>query len=308
MPGKRDFISLHDWDRDTFLSTLELAATVKAEVKRGVFRDPLRNRVMGMLFQKPSLRTRISFEVGMLQLGGHALYLSPGEVGLGQRESVEDVARVVSRFCDVIMARTFGHDLLEGLAKAATVPVINGLSDYNHPAQIFCDLLTIKEHLGRVEGFRLTYVGDGNNVVNSWVNAAARLHFDLTLVVPEGYEPHAPTLQRARAEARGEIRIVRRPEEGAPGTDVFYTDVWTSMGQEAEKEARLRAFDGYCIDGKLLSLANPGALVMHCLPAHRGEEITHEVMESPQSVVFDQAENRLHGQKAIVLWAMGMAR
>ena len=303
---KRDFVSIQDWDRDTFLRLLDLAATIKAEVRSGHFRAPLANRAMGMIFQKPSLRTRVSFEVGMLQLGGHALYLSPAEVGLGQRESVEDVARVLSGFCDVIMARTFGHELVTGLAKAARVPVINGLSDYNHPVQIFCDLLTIKEKLGKVEGVKVVYIGDGNNVVNSWLNAAALLAFDLTVVVPEGYDPDAATLERARGIAKGEVRIVRRPEEGVGGADVIYTDVWTSMGQEAEKEQRLLAFAGYCIDGALMAKAKPGAIFMHCLPAHRGEEVTHEVMESPQSVVFEQAENRMHGQKAIVVWAMGL--
>ncbi|MFN7973443.1 MAG: ornithine carbamoyltransferase [Acidobacteriota bacterium] len=307
MSKKRDFLSLYDWSRETFLSVLDLASEVKAEVKRGVFRDPLRHKVMGMVFQKPSLRTRVSFEVGMHQLGGHAIYLSPAEVGIGERESVEDVARVLSRYCDVIMARTFAHSIVSGLAKAAPVPVINGLSDYNHPAQIVCDLLTIKEHLGSAEGFKLTWIGDGNNVAVSWLNAAAKLHFDLTLVVPEGFDADRETLERARRDAKGKIEVVRRPEDGAPGTDVFYTDVWTSMGQEAEKAARLKAFAGYCIDGKLVRLGKPGARVMHCLPAHRGEEITHEVMESPQSIVFDQAENRMHGQKAIILWAMGAA-
>ena len=303
---KRDFISLYDWDRDTFLDVLELAAAVKAEVRRGEFRSPFANRTMAMIFQKPSLRTRVSFDVGMSQLGGTALYIAPNEIGLAERETVEDVARVISRYCDLIMARTFGHHLVEGLAKASGVPVINGLSDYNHPAQIVCDLLTVQEKLGRVEGFALTYVGDGNNVANSWLNAAARLAFDLTLVVPEGYDPDQATLERAQSEAGGTVRVVRRPEEGMEGADVIYTDVWTSMGQEAEKAARQRAFAGYCIDDALLARARDNAIVMHCLPAHRGEEITHEVMEGPHSVVFDQAENRLHGQKAVMLWVSSL--
>ncbi|HOZ22507.1 MAG TPA: ornithine carbamoyltransferase, partial [bacterium] len=258
----------------------------------------------GMIFQKPSNRTRVSFEVGMYQLGGHAIYLGPAEIGLGTRESVADVARVLSRFTNGIMARVFGHDLVEGLAKWAPVPVINGLSDLLHPCQILGDLLTIIEHKGGYEGVKIAYVGDGNNIVNSFINVAGILPLDLRVACPKGYEPNAEILAAAREKAVSKITVVRDPVEAVSGADVVYTDTWASMGQEAEAEARRKAFKRYQVNSKLLEHAARDYIFMHCLPAHRGEEVTDEVMDGPHSVVFDEAENRLHIQKAIMVKLM----
>ncbi|MBN2000452.1 ornithine carbamoyltransferase, partial [candidate division KSB1 bacterium] len=254
-----------------------------------------------MVFQKPSTRTRVSFETGMYQLGGHALYLSPAEIGLGTRESVPDVARVLAGFNDAIMARVFGHEIVTQLAKYASVPVINGLSDLLHPCQIIGDIFTILEFKGRVEDVKIAYVGDGNNVAHSWINLAGRLKISLRIATPEGYEPDAGITQWARHQKKGEIIITNEPRQAVSGADVIYTDVWASMGQEAEAESRKKIFQDFQVNRQLVSLADPSCIVMHCLPAHRGEEITDEVMESPGSVVFVEAENRMHAQKAILV-------
>lgn len=304
MVDHSDFLDISDRSRDQILTTLEHAARLKADLKTGKVRDDLKGKTLAMVFQKPSARTRVSFEVGMYQLGGYALYLAPTDIGLGERESVEDIARVLARYNDGIMARVFAHsDVLE-LAQFADVPVINGLSDLLHPCQVMADLLTIVEHKERVEELTVAFVGDGNNVCNSWLNAACRLDFNLSLAVPEGYEPDREIFQRA-AGANPGIAITQSPAEAVEGADVIYTDTWTSMGQEEGAERRRKDFQGYTVDEELVSKAKEDVIVMHCLPAHRGEEITDAVIDGPHSVVFDEAENRLHAQKAILVELMG---
>lgn len=267
----------------------------------------LRGQTVAMVFEKPSLRTRVSFEVAMSELGGHAIYLSPAEVGLGKRESVSDVARTLSRFVHGIIARTYAHESIELLARQATVPVINALSDREHPCQALGDLLTIQEKKGDLKGLRLAYVGDGNNVARSLMLAAAAAGMDFTIASPPGYEMDGPSLDRARRMAGrsgASLTAMDDPRRAAEGADVVYTDVWTSMGQEAESDARRRAFASYQVDSDLLSRAGTGALFMHPLPAHHGEEVAEGLLDHPQSVVFDQAENRLHIQKAILIRAL----
>jgi ornithine carbamoyltransferase len=301
----KDFLSIAGLTRDEISGFFELAADLKKKQKSGELVHPLRGKTLGMVFLKPSTRTRISFEVGMLHLGGHALYLSPAEIGLGSRESVPDVARVLSRYVDGIMARLFGHEDIVQLAKWASVPVINGLTDLLHPCQILGDMLTIIEHKGTYEGVHVAYAGDGNNVCNSWLNLASRIPFKFTMAVPEGYEPNREIVQDAKAAGLSEIEIFRSPEEAVKGADIIYTDVWASMGQETEAETREKIFDSYRVNDALFSHAKPDALFMHCLPAHRGEEVTDSIMDGAHSIVFDQAENRLHIQKAIMLELMG---
>jgi len=301
---KRDFLAETDFSKKEIIETFKLARKLKKKVKKGEKHHLLRGKVLGMIFQKPSNRTRVSFEVGMYQLGGHAIYLGPAEIGLGTRESVADVARVLARFTNGIMARVFGHDLVEGLAQWAPVPVINGLSDLLHPCQILGDLLTIIEHKGTFEGVRIAYVGDGNNIVNSFINVAGILPLALRVACPKGYEPNAEILAAARAKAVSKIEVMRDPVEAVNGADVIYTDTWASMGQEAEAEARRKVFKRYQVNSKLLEHAARDYIFMHCLPAHRGEEVTDEVMDGPHSVVFDEAENRLHIQKAIMVKLM----
>lgn len=298
--AKRDFLAITDWEGDKILRIIERSLDLKKETKRGMDYRPLKGKMMGMVFEKPSLRTRVSFEMAMHQLGGGAINLPPTEIQMGKRESLPDVARVLSRYVDCLMARVFAHDTVTGLANHSKVPVINGLSDYNHPCQVISDLLTILEAKGTVEGVKVVYVGDGNNVANSWLNAASRLAIDLTLVIPKGYEPDGSTLKRAISETPGSISLTFSVDEGVPGADVIYTDVWASMGQEEDAGRRRKEFENYTVDKKMLALAKKDAVVMHCLPAHRGDEITDEVIDGPQSIVFDQAENRLHGQKGII--------
>ncbi len=298
--AKRDFLAITDWDGDKILRIIERSLDLKKETKRGMDYRPLKGKMMGMIFEKPSLRTRVSFEMAMHQLGGGAINLPPTEIQMGKRESLPDVARVLSRYVDCLMARVFAHDTVTGLANHSTVPAINGLSDYNHPCQVISDLLTILEAKGTVEGIKVVYVGDGNNVANSWLNAASRLAIDLTLIIPKGYEPDGSTLKRAISETPGSISLTFSVDEGVPGADVIYTDVWASMGQEEDAGRRRKEFENYTVDKKMLALAKKDAVVMHCLPAHRGDEITDEVIDGPQSIVFDQAENRLHGQKGII--------
>jgi ornithine carbamoyltransferase len=268
--------------------------------------QPLNGRTAGLVFQKPSLRTRVSFEVAMLQLGGHAIYLSPAEVGLGQREGAVDVARVLSRYVDTIVARVFLHSDVVALAEYASVPVINALSDREHPCQILADLLTLYERRGSLEGLHLAYVGDGNNVAHSLALAAPGLGIQLRFACPDGYEPDGGIMEQAQAGApAGAIELFRDPREAVRGADAVYTDSWYSMGQESEAEARAPAFRRYQLNDELLSLAAPGAIAMHCLPAHRNQEITDSVMDGPASAVYDQAENRLHVQKALLLKLLG---
>ncbi len=298
MAGK-DFLSLADLDRTEFEALLRRATEGKKEWKSGKGRKPLAGKVLGLIFHKPSLRTRVSFEVAATQLGGNALYLTDKEIGIGSREAVEDVGEVLSRYVDVIMIRTFDHRIAADLAANARVPVINGLTDLLHPCQIVADLQTILEHRGSIENKVVSYFGDGNNVAHSWINAAGCLPFELRIAVPEGFEPDESVLAAAR-ERGGKVIVTHDPREAAAGADVLYTDVWASMGQEEEKEERVGKMMPYQVNGDLLKGADDQALVLHCLPAHRGEEITAEVIDGTQSVVYDEAENRLHAQKAII--------
>jgi len=296
----RDFLAIPDYSRAELNSLFDLAT----RMRDGSYADkPLAGKSLAMIFMKASTRTRVSFEVGAWQLGGHALFLSPRDVQLGRGEPIADTARVLSRYVDGIMIRTFAHAEVEALARFASVPVINGLTDLLHPCQILADLLTIRQHLGGIDGRKVAWIGDGNNMANSWLNAAYVLGFDLSLACPEGYEPDARILERAQGAAN--VRVVRDPAEAADGADVINTDVWASMGQEEEQAVREKAFAGYMVDGALMARAKRGAIFMHCLPAHRGEEVSAEVIDGPQSVVWDEAENRLHVQKAIMSNLMG---
>ncbi len=298
----RDFLAIPDYSREELLGLFDLAE----RMRRGEYTDkPLAGKSLAMIFMKSSTRTRVSFEVGTWQLGGHALFLSPRDVQLGRGEPVADTARVLSRYVDGIMIRTFAHSEVEELAKHATVPVINGLTDLLHPCQILADILTIRQHLGSIDGRRVAWIGDGNNMANSWINAAYRLRFDLTLACPEGYDPDRAILERAQSVA--DVRITRDPAEAVEGADVVNTDVWASMGQEDEQAVREKAFKGFIVDDALMSRAQQDAIFLHCLPAHRGEEVAASVIDGPQSVVWDEAENRLHIQKAIMAHLMGGA-
>ena len=298
------FLSIGDLSRDEVLQLFRLTASLKARQKAGDRGTPLAGRTMALIFEKPSLRTRVTFEVAMVQLGGAAVYLSAQEIGLGVRESVPDIARNLSRWVDIITARSYRHATVEALAAHATVPVINGLSDLEHPCQALADFFTLWERgmdLGRI---RLAWIGDGNNVCHSLLLLAALLGTPLSVATPPGYVPH-PAIQARARDLGGRPTLTTDPREAVEGADVVYTDVWISMGQEAEREQRLEAFARYQLNERLLGLARPGALVMHCLPAHRGEEITDAVLDGPQSVVLDQSENRLHAQKAVMLHLLG---
>jgi ornithine carbamoyltransferase len=296
----RDFLAIPDFSTDELLALFALAEAMRA----GRYdRKPLAGKSLAMIFMKSSTRTRVSFEVGTYQLGGAAFFLSPRDVQIGRGEPIGDTARVLSRYVDGIMIRTFAHRDVEELARDATVPVINGLTDFLHPCQILADLLTVRQHLGTHEGKVVAWVGDGNNMANSWLNAAWRLGFELRLACPEGYEPDAALLERARAQGR--VVLLREPAEAVRGAHVVTTDVWTSMGQEEEQAQRARAFAGFTVDGALMARAEPNAIFLHCLPAHRGEEVTAEVIDGPRSRVWDEAENRLHIQKAIMAVLMG---
>jgi ornithine carbamoyltransferase len=298
----RSFVSVADFTRDEMWAVWELAARLKSEQKTGTPHRILAGKQLAMIFQKPSLRTQVSFETGMFQLGGHALYLGPDHIALGKRESVPDVARVLGRMVDGIMARVFAHDDVATLAQYAGVPVINGLSDSEHPCQALTDLFTIWEKKRRIEGVNLTYVGDGNNVAASLLLTAARVGMNITLICPDGYAVPAQYVQAARADAALTGSKIRFTDDVADvaESDVIYTDTWASMGQEAEAEMRARIFKPYQVNQAMLARAGSQAIVMHCLPAHRGQEITDEIMDGSASVVFEEAENRLHVQKAIM--------
>ena len=298
---KRDFLALDRLTRAELDEILHLSAKLKRELKAGRREPLLAGKTLAMVFEKPSLRTRVTFEVGMTQLGGYAVYLTPTDIRLGERESVADIARNLERWVDFVMARVNQHTTLEELALHARVPIINGLSDMRHPCQVLSDCFTLLERRGRLEGLRVAWLGDGNNVANSWIAVAPRFGFTFALACPKGYEPDPTIVAKARADG-ATIVITPDVREAVTGADVLYTDVWTSMGQEVESAKRLRDFAGYAVDGAALRQAKPDAVVMHCLPAHRGEEITSEVIDGPQSIVFDQAENRLHTQKAIMVW------
>jgi len=297
--GKKDFLSIADLNRAELEALLRRGLEMKKERKEGREKQSLGGKVLGLLFHKPSLRTRVSFEVGMMQLGGGTIYLTDKEIGIGSREAVEDVGRVLGRYLDAIMIRTFDHAIAVDLARHAPIPVINGLTDLLHPCQILADILTVIEHRGTIEGRTVVFLGDGNNVAHSWINAAGLLPFLLRVAVPDGFEPNDEIVKAARARG-GRIEVLHDPRAAADGADVLYTDVWASMGQEGEREKRIRAMAPFQLNDALLRLAKKDALVLHCLPAHRGEEITHDVIEGPHSVVFDEAETRLHAQKAVL--------
>jgi len=297
---KRDFLAITDFSRDEIQRLFELAKKMKS---RGYRETPLSGKTLAMIFAKSSTRTRVSFEVGAYQLGGQALFLSSKDIQIGRGEPIPDTARVLSRYVDGIMIRTFDHGEVEELAHHATIPVINGLTDLTHPCQVLADLFTIQEHLGTWEGKRVAWVGDGNNMANSWLEAAQVLGFELSLACPEGFEPNRAKFEAAQKKAK--IDVTEVPEEAVEGAHVVNTDVWASMGQEGEAEARRNAFKGYTVDADLMKLAAPKAIFLHCLPAHRGEEVTAEVIDGPQSRVWDEAENRLHVQKALLATLLG---
>lgn len=298
---KKDFLSIADLTKDEIFEIFDLTKQLKAKQKKGEEYQPLKGKTMAMIFQKPSIRTRLSFEVGMYQLGGDALYLGPNDIQIGKREAVCDIARVISGYNDIIMARLFGHEDILELAEYATVPVINGLTDLLHPCQIMADVFTILENKGKIEGLTITFIGDGNNVFNSWLNFAAIVPIRLNLGVPEGYEPDKELLSLAKRADISKVQIFHNPKLAAKNADVIYTDVWASMGHEKEAERRKVDFKGFQIDDSLVSHADENHIVLHCLPAHRGEEITDSVIDGPHSVVFTQAENRMHVQKAIIV-------
>jgi ornithine carbamoyltransferase len=299
----RDFTRIGSWTSEELKTVLDLAGALKDAQRRGEPHELLPGRTLGMIFQKPSTRTRVSFEVGIGQLGGRGLYLAAGDLQLGRGETIKDTGTVLSRYLDAIMIRTFAQDDVEQLAEHADIPVINGLTDYSHPCQALADLMTVRERLGRLSGTRLTYLGDGNNVCVSLMVGAARFGMRFTAATPPGYEPDATAVTSARRAAvqnGGTVELVSDPREAARGADVLYTDVWTSMGQEEEADRRRADLAGFQIDGDLLALAAEDAIVLHCLPAHYGEEITEDVLYGPQSAVWDEAENRLHAQKALM--------
>lgn len=303
----KDLVSLLDFDGEDLERILEVATEVKANPKH--FADALSGRTLFMYFEKPSLRTRVTFEAGMTQLGGHAIYFTGADGKIGVRESVEDVARNLERWVDIAMCRTFSHQLVSELARFASIPVINGLTDYLHPCQALADYLTLQEVKGSLAGKKLVYVGDGNNVSNSLMFGGARLGVSVTAITPPGYEPDEAVLTAARAAAEGTGAVIEASNElsAAEGADAVYADVWASMGQEEEAAARKKIFEPYQVDAALMERAGPEAIFMHCLPAHRGEEVSDEVADSPRSVIFQEAENRLHAQKAVMLLALGGA-
>ena len=297
-------LTISDLKKKEVDALLERAALLKERHKKGIPHHPLKGRVLALIFEKSSTRTRVSFETAIYHLGGNAIFMSEKDSQIGRGEPIKDTARVMSRYVDAIVIRTFGHDIIEEYAKYSSVPVINGLTDLHHPCQMLADILTVVEKLGGYDGVKACWVGDGNNMANSWIEAAALLGFELKLACPEGYLPDPGILERAAGKAGAKIELVGSVQEAVTGADVINTDVWASMGQEAESVERLKAFEGFGIDDKLLALAAKGAIVMHCLPAHRGEEIDELVLEGPSSVVWDQAENRLHMQKAVLEWLM----
>ncbi|MGA9838489.1 MAG: ornithine carbamoyltransferase [Gemmatimonadaceae bacterium] len=300
LPPHRDFLQITDFTR----SQLDNLFALGERMRKGAYtKKPLGGKSLAMIFMKASTRTRVSFEVGTYQLGGHALFLSPRDVQIGRGEPIADTARVLSRYVDGIMIRTFAHQDAEVLAQYAAVPVINGLTDMVHPCQVLADLLTVRQHLGSYDGKVVAWIGDGNNMANSWINAAGRLGFELRLACPEGYEPADHLLAEAKKTAK--ITVVRDPVAAAEGAHVVTTDVWASMGQEQEQKTRAKAFAKYVVNAKLMKKADPQAIFLHCLPAHRGEEVAGDVIDGPQSRVWDEAENRLHVQKAIMAVLMG---
>lgn len=304
----KHLLSIHDLSVDEVEKILDTAADLKAKLKAGIEHKILAGKSMGMIFSKSSTRTRVSFETGMYQLGGHALFLSSNDIQLGRGESIYDTANVLSRYLDGIMIRTFKQSDVEDLAKYGSIPIINGLTDLLHPCQALTDIFTAYEHKGRLKGLKLAYIGDGNNMAHSLMYAGAKVGMDVSVASPEGYECNAEIVENAKADAKltgAVIDVSNDPESAVKNADVVYTDTWVSMGQEEEKAKRIKDFEGYTIDEKLFSLADSEAVFMHCLPAYRGYEVTEDVIDGPNSVIFDEAENRLHVQKAVMALTMG---
>jgi ornithine carbamoyltransferase len=299
---KRDFLRVNDLTKEEIISIID--RSIKLKAGEDATACPLIGKSVGLIFEKSSTRTRVSFEVGVYQLGAQSIYLNPKEIQLGRGETIADTAKVLSRYLHAIMIRTYGHDRLTEFAQHATIPVINGLSDQHHPCQILADLMTIKERKGSIDGIRVAYIGDVNNVTNSFIEASAIMGFELVIACPEGHEPSHEVLDVARNKGNGDIIILRNPKEAAGKADVIYTDVWVSMGQEEEAEAKKERLKGFQVNSSLLSCAKKDVIILHCLPAHRGEEITDDVIDGPNSAVFDQAENRLHTQKALLEFLM----
>jgi ornithine carbamoyltransferase len=296
---KRDILKVRDLTKDEILSLIKRALETKGQGGRSDF--PLRGKTLGLIFDKPSTRTRVSFETAMFRLGGSTIYLGRADTQMSRNEPICDTARVLSRYLDALAIRTYGQDMVEEMARWSDIPVLNALTDMYHPCQILSDLMTVKEKKGKINGLKIAWVGDGNNVANSWIDAAGVLGFDLTLACPRGFQPDEKVLSLAA----GNVKVVEDPVEAVRQADVVNTDVWASMGQEQEHEARVRAFQGYQVNRELLSHCKPDVIVMHCLPAHRGEEITEEVLEGPKSVVFDQSENKMHMHQALLEWLLG---
>ncbi|OUN82987.1 ornithine carbamoyltransferase [Flavonifractor sp. An52] len=301
---KKDLLKLLDLTKADIVKILDTADQMKYNQKHGLTHHYLEGKTLAMIFEKNSTRTRVSFEAGMFQLGGHALFLSGKESQIGRGEPIEDTARVLSRYCDGIMIRTFGQAEVETLAKYSSIPVINGLTDFAHPCQVLADLMTIREHKSRLEGLKLCYIGDGNNMANSLIVGGLKVGMEVSVACPEGYDPDPQVLEFAQ-NCGGKFTLCRDPKEAAAGADALFTDVWASMGQEGEAQKRRAVFEGiYQINDELMAVANPGCMVQHCLPAHRGEEITAEVFEAHAGEIFDEAENRLHAQKAVMYLLM----
>ena len=302
---QKGLLKLLDLTREDITRILNVGDQMKYNQKHGLTHNYLQGKTLAMIFEKNSTRTRVSFETGMYQLGGHALFLSGKESQIGRGEPIEDTARVLSRYCDGIMIRTYGQDEVEELAKYASIPVINGLTDFAHPCQVLADLMTVRERMTRLEGLKLCFVGDGNNMANSLIVGGLKVGMEVAVACPEGYEPHPDVLAFAKSDPSFRFTLCRDPRQAAVGADVVFTDVWASMGQEEEAAQRRAAFRGYQVNEALMAVTDPGCMVQHCLPAHRGEEITADVFEEHAEEIFDEAENRLHAQKAVMYLLMG---
>ena len=302
---KRDFIHITDFTTEEIWDTLELAKEIKAKLNNRQDFKPFKDHSLAMIFAKPSARTRVSFETGFFQLGGHALFLGPNDIGLGKREAIKDIARVFSGYNDMIMARLFDHQHIVELAEYASIPVVNGLTDYNHPCQIMADILTVYEHRGNLDDMKIVYVGDGNNIVHSWLHLAARIPFHFTCVCPEGFEPDESTIQLVEDAGISTVEVMHDPKAGVVGADVIYTDTWASMGQKEETVSRGKIFTDFQVNTAMMNATGKKTIFMHCLPAERGREVTDAVMKSPSSIVFDEAENRIHAQNAIMVKIAG---
>ena len=302
---QKDLLKLLDLSSEEILEILDTADQLKYNQKHGIKHDYLSGMTLAMIFEKNSTRTRVSFETGMFQLGGHALFLSGKDSQIGRGEPIEDTARVLSRYCDGIMIRTFAQETVEKLAEYADIPVINGLTDFCHPCQVLADLMTVREHKAKLSGLKMCYIGDGNNMANSLIVGGLKCGMEVAVACPEGYDPDPEVLSFAKSDPNFKFALCRKPADAAVNADVVFTDVWASMGQEGEKAEREKAFAGiYCVDAELMKLTNPGCMVQHCLPAHRGEEITAEVFEAHADEIFEEAENRLHAQKAVMYLLM----